>query len=141
VSDWKDRASCREYETELFFSDSKSDQLFAQSICNGCPVRQPCKDSGDKNDFRDGVRAGYLPGTFKGAPSRAPLVFKKPVSSEAALERGRRAREKASKKDWSFKIGTKCPNGHVFTEISIDKVGRCKICDAERRTLAAIMGK
>jgi WhiB family redox-sensing transcriptional regulator len=49
VADWRARAACRDFPTELFFpergSDRRSDDhraSIARSVCALCPVRLPC---------------------------------------------------------------------------------------------------
>lgn len=46
MSDWRDRASCRDYDPELWFPASTGDSArhypIAAAICRDCPVRIPC---------------------------------------------------------------------------------------------------
>jgi hypothetical protein len=134
------RASCLGYNVNLFFSDEKSDQLFAQSICHSCPVRQECESSGDAGDFKDGVRAGHLPGTFKGAPRRVnPFQVVIDTKSEDAMKKNGDILPSSMKlrnKDWSFRLGTNCKAGHLFTTATLDGYGRCRTCARLRRKKA-----
>ncbi len=123
--DWTNRAVCIDWDVNLFFSDDKLDQLFAQSICKSCPVRQLCEDHGDAEDFKYGVRAGYLRGTFKGAPRRAPLNFVVKPNPIPVLPGVRKNR---AKDDWSQKYGKKCPQGHTHSASNTDRYGQCKEC-------------
>lgn len=133
---WTERAACLGMEVNLFFSEDKVDQLYAQSFCQSCPVRQDCEDSGDANDFRDGVRAGHLPGTFKGAPRRVSLfpneINRQKVDPVTGEEIIRAASKAAREKDWSYKLGTVCSGGHVFEVETLDPYGRCKVCNRIR---------
>lgn len=127
--EWTNKAVCIDWDVNLFFSDSKSDQLFAQSICQSCPVRQDCQDSGDAEDFKWSVRAGHLPGTFKGAPKRAPFFKIQPNPKIVEIK----SSEHRKKDDWSYKYGKSCPQGHVFSAVNTDGYGMCKDCRKNRK--------
>lgn len=134
---WTEKAACIDWDVNLFFSNELPDQLFAQSICHSCPVRQECEDSGDAEDFKWAVRAGYLPGTFKGAPKRAPLIPKILKSTEPSVNPLRsRARD-----DWSHKYGKLCPHGHEHSATNTDKFGDCIACRKIKNARRAMMSK
>lgn len=47
MSDWQDRAACRDVDPELFFPIGNTGPALAQigrakGVCAGCPVRTPC---------------------------------------------------------------------------------------------------
>jgi hypothetical protein len=49
---WKDKASCKDKDTSLFFTTPKSDEaIVAMSICKSCPVRPDC--------FYESLQYGY----------------------------------------------------------------------------------
>lgn len=64
-SHWRFHGDCRFYEPELFYSrdgepagDRIRREQVAKSVCQGCPVRQPCLD----HALRTGVRFGLWGG-------------------------------------------------------------------------------
>ena len=43
--DWKDKALCLEYDTNIFFDKYEEDELLrvaVDKLCSGCPVRKQC---------------------------------------------------------------------------------------------------
>ena len=61
--EWKDKAACFEYDTNLFFDKYEADVNIAKSIdeaCFSCPVSKMCYQTGVEND-EQGVWGGiYL---------------------------------------------------------------------------------
>lgn len=53
--DWAD-ASCRQYDPELWFSNSHSDMQDAIKICHACPLIDACREV--SRDERFGIWAG-----------------------------------------------------------------------------------
>lgn len=62
-SDWRDRAACRDVDTDLFFSTDREDRAQCRRICAACPVAEPClQDALDTGDSEEaGIRAGTTP--------------------------------------------------------------------------------
>jgi WhiB family redox-sensing transcriptional regulator len=49
---WKEKASCKDKDTNLFFATPKSDEsIIATAICKSCPVRAEC--------FYEALQFGY----------------------------------------------------------------------------------
>lgn len=49
---WKEKAACKDKDTNLFFATPKSDEsIIAVSICKSCPVRADC--------FYESIQFGY----------------------------------------------------------------------------------
>jgi len=42
MAGWRDSALCRQVDSELFFSNSPTDQRHAKRVCASCPVRAQC---------------------------------------------------------------------------------------------------
>ena len=42
---WYSQAACRGADVELFFAEDRAAASQAISICNQCPVRQPCLET------------------------------------------------------------------------------------------------
>ncbi|MFF9129155.1 WhiB family transcriptional regulator [Streptomyces sp. NPDC014806] len=57
---WAERAACRGYDLDLFFSESDYNVDAAKRICAGCPVRTECLDEQLRNE--DGSRYGIYGG-------------------------------------------------------------------------------
>lgn len=66
--DWADKAACHEADPELFFSGDETDQRTALSLCDGCPVREPC--------LRFAVLDGQMHGVWGGTlePRRRQMI-------------------------------------------------------------------
>lgn len=68
-NDWRDKAACRNYTSDLWFPDLDKRKQFnvgakleekARKICNNeCSVRQECYDFAQKMEVNDGIWAGY----------------------------------------------------------------------------------
>jgi hypothetical protein len=56
--DWMDFAACKDEDTDLFFApeDDKMSIAVAKSICEGCPVQEPCIEA--SQNFSYGVWGG-----------------------------------------------------------------------------------
>lgn len=71
VANWRDRAACRDFPTELFFpargGDKRSEEhraSIARAVCALCPVRMPCLM----------VALGYEPRGEAGMPRSSQLA-------------------------------------------------------------------
>jgi WhiB family redox-sensing transcriptional regulator len=56
TAEWRDYASCVDYDQKLFFEEDYYDQ--GKEVCNGCSVRIDCLDSA--LSFNDGFLRGGL---------------------------------------------------------------------------------
>lgn len=65
VSDWRDEAECRAYDSELWFPTSSASEAYdaPREICGVCPVRQACLDDAlnTERGYRYGMRGGKTP--------------------------------------------------------------------------------
>lgn len=59
MTDWRQRAACRNADPEIFFTDTAEAKRKAKQICFGCPVRSDC--------YRDVM-------TFESDASEAPVT-------------------------------------------------------------------
>ena len=52
MSDWRDSAACKNYDTNIFFPETKETTLQAEpiEICNSCPVKVDCLDYALKHE-------------------------------------------------------------------------------------------
>ncbi|SDM47434.1 Transcription factor WhiB [Streptomyces sp. cf386] len=57
---WADRAACRGYDLELFFSEAAANVAYVKRICKRCPVREECLAEGLRAE--DGCRYGIYGG-------------------------------------------------------------------------------
>lgn len=44
--DWRQKAACRDYNPELWFSSDEQDRVQARFVCLSCPVRPACTEFG-----------------------------------------------------------------------------------------------
>ena len=83
--EWQEDAACREYDNILFFGaeDGESElerqtrEAHAKTICNGCPVRQPCLEFAMETNQKYGIWGGYTDkerGSLKRRRARARRV-------------------------------------------------------------------
>ncbi len=63
--DWQDEAACREYDNILFFGeegesevDKQAREAHAKSICQRCPVREPCLEFAMETNQKYGIWGG-----------------------------------------------------------------------------------
>lgn len=62
LPDWRNQAACHDHPLAMFFPAQGEPTRPAQTICAGCPVRQPClADALDDPDAIAGVRGGLSP--------------------------------------------------------------------------------
>ncbi|MFE7273003.1 WhiB family transcriptional regulator [Streptomyces sp. NPDC057623] len=61
--EWADRAACRGYDLELFFSDAARNVQRAKQICRMCPVREEClaETLRAEDGSRYGISGGLTP--------------------------------------------------------------------------------
>lgn len=55
---WREKASCRDLDTAIFFADTPDGLETAKSICRGCPVRKECFDFALRTRQNYGVWGG-----------------------------------------------------------------------------------
>jgi WhiB family redox-sensing transcriptional regulator len=55
---WRQRASCRGVEPEIFYPVSEEEAEEAKAICESCTVRETCLEYALSNRERDGVWGG-----------------------------------------------------------------------------------
>ncbi len=59
---WRDQATCREVDPELFFPEAGGGGRAAKRVCAVCPVRTEClADALDRRDTAYGVLGGMTP--------------------------------------------------------------------------------
>jgi WhiB family redox-sensing transcriptional regulator len=63
--DWQDIAACNEYDNVLFFGeegeseiDKQAREAHAKSICQRCPVREPCLEFAMETNQKYGIWGG-----------------------------------------------------------------------------------
>ena len=65
--EWQEDAACREFDNVLFFGaeDGESElerqtrEAHAKTICNSCPVKQPCLEFAMETNQKYGIWGGY----------------------------------------------------------------------------------
>jgi WhiB family redox-sensing transcriptional regulator len=62
-SDWRDGATCRHHDPELFFPEgtagpAKREADRAKQVCQSCPVRRPCLDFALRHGLAFGIWGG-----------------------------------------------------------------------------------
>ncbi len=57
---WESRASCRDLDPGLFFTDDVDEISEAKRICLGCPVRTRCLDAAVERGEQYGIWGGHL---------------------------------------------------------------------------------
>jgi WhiB family transcriptional regulator, redox-sensing transcriptional regulator len=67
MTDWRERAACRELGPELFFPGIGVTAKAGKKVCRRCPVTEECLNYAVSTDTRDGIWGGILL-----APSRHP---------------------------------------------------------------------
>ena len=83
--EWQEDAACREYDNSLFFGaeDGESEherqtrEAHAKTICQSCPVRQPCLEFAMETNQKYGIWGGYTDkerGSLKRRRARARRV-------------------------------------------------------------------
>jgi WhiB family transcriptional regulator, redox-sensing transcriptional regulator len=55
---WRQHASCRGLDPDIFYPPSDEEAEEAKSVCGECPVRQLCLEHALANRERDGVWGG-----------------------------------------------------------------------------------
>jgi WhiB family redox-sensing transcriptional regulator len=77
IKDWRDGASCRDTDPDLFFpvgtTGAAVDQIAAaKAVCDACPAKEPCLQFAIENNQDSGVWGG------RRAPQAAPCVGQGP---------------------------------------------------------------
>lgn len=95
VADWRARAACRDYPTELFFptrgADRRSDEhraSIARSVCALCPVRLPCLmvALGHQPRGESGLpRASQLAGIWGGTNERERRALRQQIAAGRSI--------------------------------------------------------
>lgn len=52
---WRQQASCRGLDPELFFPERGAPSQRAKAVCATCPVREPCRDFAIENGEKFGI--------------------------------------------------------------------------------------
>jgi WhiB family redox-sensing transcriptional regulator len=55
---WRERASCRDLDTAVFFPETEQEVAAAKAVCAGCPVRDACLEFALVTRQDDGVWGG-----------------------------------------------------------------------------------
>ena len=55
---WRERAACRDLDTDIFFPDSEADAGPALEVCAVCPVRMECLEWAIETRQHDGIWGG-----------------------------------------------------------------------------------
>lgn len=55
---WRERAACRNLDTDMFFPDAEADAGQALAVCAACPVRDACLDWAIATRQHDGIWGG-----------------------------------------------------------------------------------
>ncbi|MHB1864689.1 MAG: WhiB family transcriptional regulator [Candidatus Saccharimonadales bacterium] len=58
---WQERALCKDYPNELFYSEVKADQIEAKALCAECPVKKPCLEQALRIKDEYGIWGGTDP--------------------------------------------------------------------------------
>ncbi len=59
---WRDEATCRQVDAQLFFPEPGANSTAARRVCAVCPVRAECLgDALDRRDIAYGVLGGLTP--------------------------------------------------------------------------------
>lgn len=58
MSSWRQLASCKGVDPEVFFPGTEEDAEQARRICSGCPVRRPCLEHALSAREREGIWGG-----------------------------------------------------------------------------------
>ena len=95
VADWRKRAACRDYPTELFFPprgiDKRSEEhraSIARAICALCPVRLPCLAlalGGSLPDEGAMPRPSQLAGIWGGTNEKERRVLRRQIAAGRPL--------------------------------------------------------
>ncbi|MGH9198090.1 MAG: WhiB family transcriptional regulator, partial [Acidimicrobiia bacterium] len=64
--EWQERAACREYDNVLFFGadegeseiEKQTREAHARSICQTCPVKEPCLEFAMETNQKYGIWGG-----------------------------------------------------------------------------------
>ncbi|WP_159840163.1 WhiB family transcriptional regulator [Nocardia sp. CY41] len=64
-NEWRKKASCRAYSSELWFPERSNKAKTAVDICHACPVRRDCAEDAIKRDERWAIVAGFRCGEKK----------------------------------------------------------------------------
>lgn len=95
TSDWRQRAACKDFPTELFFpkrgGDKRSDDhraSIARSVCALCPVRMPCLMvalGGELQGEGAMPRPSQLSGIWGGTNERERRVLRAQIAAGRSL--------------------------------------------------------
>ena len=55
---WHAEAACRGMDPSIFYPETNTGSFLAVTVCDGCPVRGPCAEAGDKESL--GVWGGRV---------------------------------------------------------------------------------
>ncbi|MER5213665.1 WhiB family transcriptional regulator [Streptomyces sp. NPDC002838] len=120
---WAEDASCRGYDLDLFFTDSKRGIAQAKQVCAGCPVREECLDEGlrAEDGSRYGIYGGLTPDERaelakdpprtgrKTAPCGTPAAHRRHVKNKEPIDDACRTAKREADRRWRATGSTKAP--------------------------------
>jgi len=107
--DWRRRAACREFSSDLWFPEQSNQSKRAVDICHVCPVRRQCAEDAVKRDERWAIVAGFRCGEKK---------------------------EREAMKDWLGAPVVQAPKPRHY--VRSENPGRCVDCDMPTASRAAM---
>jgi len=111
--DWRDDASCRETDPEIFFpvgssASARAQEAAAKRVCGGCPVRVECVTWALRNGQYTGVWGGLTEDERRGLHTDSETAFLRCLNQQAWVEeqcaRGVPIRELARQLNVSYEI-------------------------------------
>jgi len=90
--DWRDDATCRTVDPELFFPSGHGSQVTemeeqAKKVCAVCPVREECLDAALEAGDYTGVRGGLTAKERRGMIRNGPTAFLRCLEEQEYIER------------------------------------------------------
>lgn len=117
--DWRDDATCRTVDPELFFPSGHGSEVTAmeeqaKQICSGCPVREECLDAALEAGDYTGVWGGLSEKERRGLIRNGPTAFLRCLEDqeyiEAQVNRGIPRRDVAAELGVSYEIVRRAVN-------------------------------
>lgn len=89
--DWRDDATCRTVDPELFFPTGRAGQVTemeqqAKKVCAVCPVREECLDTALEDDDYTGVRGGLSAKERRGMSCGDKTAFLRCLEDQEYIE-------------------------------------------------------
>ncbi|MFL1427111.1 MULTISPECIES: WhiB family transcriptional regulator [unclassified Nocardiopsis] len=153
ATDWRDRAACRDQDTDLFFDDTGVGTERAKRTCAGCPALVPCREWALAAPERYGVWGGMDAEERKAerrnrqrrvAPTPGPAEKKPAVPRVPAAGTRRRLQALALAGHGTTRVCTAIGMGraghlHMIREGDAKTVP-ADLADAVRRILPVLLG-